>query len=151
MFGNAITDFDPKFGEYGYIIELDTTRSLVNSMKSIFAQYHTDPITELERLEHVTDQIDKTTLLSYLDDENCPPLAFNYSPGLLTIFIDGTIFPFGPITRLVLVYNRDAERCNADTDRIDCPDEKIEELKNYALEMAQQLLNKTITNPCGLQ
>ena len=88
VFGTPVTDYTQYGkGQFGYILKINLTAHLFELIESIQAQ-----ISEFSTPEPVIEEVDIATLYSYLNDEGCPDLAFNWNNGVCSIFFkeDGT-------------------------------------------------------------
>jgi hypothetical protein len=90
-FGSRVTDFPQSaIGLFGYTLKIDLTSLLFHKVTEVQAQIGPsntpEPFYTEEKL---------ATVQSYLNNPNCPRLAFNYSDGNVTIFCkeDGTDIP----------------------------------------------------------
>lgn len=85
-FGSKVTDFAQSVaGYYGYIIKMDVTSLLMHKVNAVQAQKDPD-----DTFAPVIGEVKIETLGSYLNEVNCPRLAFNYSDGQVTVFFKGT-------------------------------------------------------------
>lgn len=85
-FGTLITDISQSArGLFGYLLKINTANLAAYSIDAVQAQVgaYDVPIP-------ATQEVSKNVLQSYLNDENCPLLAFNYGNGELNIFCKGT-------------------------------------------------------------
>lgn len=90
-FGSKVTDFPQSaVGLFGYTLKIDLTSLLFHSVTEVQAQVGPantpEPFLTEEKLPAVQ---------SYLNNPNCPRLAFNYSDGNVTLFFkeDGSDVP----------------------------------------------------------
>lgn len=85
-FGNKVTDYtQAALGNYGYTLKIDVTSLLMHKINAVQAQK--DPN---DTFAPVVSEVTIDVLQSYLNEVNCPRLAFNYSDGQATMFFKGT-------------------------------------------------------------
>ena len=139
-FGLAVSDYNIQTGTYGNIIRVDISSYLPKSID--FVQLESsggvkgDPVSSASTVEQ---------LHSYLSDADCPDLAWNYSPEILTIFLK-TYSGDDEFTRFNFAGNRKAQKTSVDTTNLDAPDERLELIASYAKNKAW-LLKKNRTDP----
>lgn len=80
-YGLVISDYDIQLGSYGTSIKIDITDYLPDEIISVQAE-NLDGIKSLP----VTINSSYETLQSYMENENRPEVAWNYSSNILTIF-----------------------------------------------------------------
>lgn len=127
--GLNVTTYDRVDGTYGYIIHVNTLSLLIDEMLSLLV---------LNGI--VINSIDTATevhaLISYLEDEDCPNVAYALSGDQLIIFLKSSVFPYAATTRISPKFNRLLFRIVDDVSRMDFNDRFIGLFKLYALESA---------------
>ena len=80
-FGSLISNYNIQVGSYGSTIKVDITEYLPDEITSVQAENiggsKSEPITVNSSYE---------ILQNYMETENCPQIAWNYSSNILTIF-----------------------------------------------------------------
>ena len=116
-------------GTYGYMVKLDTTNIVAYDVNFIQAQADSTGISSNPSGSSVSIE----TLASYLENDACPDLAFNYTHGMCTMFFKTTAYPYTSDTFVTLFGKRNALRLVDDNDIADFPDELIELFSAYAI------------------
>ena len=84
-FGNKVTDFvQSAIGLYGYTLKIDVTALLIYQVNSVQAQKNAN-----DTYPPVLSEVSSEVIQGYLNDVNCPRLAFNFGDGQCTIFFKG--------------------------------------------------------------
>ena len=140
MFGNKVTDVD-KFAEgtAGYILKLDTTTTLAFTIVGVQAQVAAD-----DTPEPCDQETSLTQLLSFLNDESAPDLAFNYSYGEVYIFFKTTSFPYAIDTRFIIIGRRNPLKLASFDDKLDIADKDIDLFLAYAIRTASLLAREAV-------
>jgi hypothetical protein len=132
LFGSTVTQLvQHAVGTYGYILKIDTSVLLAESISSVVAQ-----ASAIETPAPVSGSTIIATLYSYLEDVNCPDLAYNASNSECSIFFKTSEFPFVDDTRYALFGKRKSQNCSNDNDYLDCPDRDLHLLIAYCLELS---------------
>ena len=94
MFGSSVTQLTRSIGTAGYIVKINTADLLVEKIESVQAQAGPSSTPE-----PVSGSIGIDALYGYLNDSECPDLAYSYGDGECSIFFNATVFPpvFGPV------------------------------------------------------
>jgi len=127
-FGLDVSDYSAsqQTGTYGKTIKVDISSYLTYSIDFVQASDGTNTG------KPVKTGVDLSILQGYLEDVNCPDLAFNYGSEILTIFFKtGTLqarFAFGG--------KRKVQKLTADTDLLDVPNQRLELVGLFAKEYA---------------
>jgi len=82
VFGTPVTDYTQYAkGQFGYIIKVNLTAHLFSEIDKVQAQ-----VPEFNTPAPVSGEVDIQTLYSYMNDIDCPDLAFNWNNGICSIF-----------------------------------------------------------------
>lgn len=129
MFGNKVTDFSiASSGSYGYTTKVNLSSLLFYSVTEVQAQNSADstPVP-------VSGEVSREAIQRYLNDVNCPDLAFNYAGGEAIIFFKKDVYPYEDTIRFAAFGLRNPQKMTSDSDVIDCPDKYIGLVKTYAI------------------
>ena len=134
-FGTSVSALSQSaIGLYGYIIKINTANLLAQTITSVQAQ--ASPTTTPEPVSGATTY---AALYAYLDEANCPDLAYSYADGECSIFFKTSIFAYAAETRVALFGKRKAQNCDDDSDLLDVPDKDLNLLVAYCLKLAYSL------------
>lgn len=130
-FGFAISNYDIHIGTFGFIIKIDVTENLPYDIKWVQAENSSGIKTPVNN-----SPVSLESLLGYIDDANCPDLAWHYSSKELHIFFanydgDQEFLRFG-----YGGYREPQYMTSADT--ADCRPSDIELAKMYVIEMVHR-------------
>jgi hypothetical protein len=134
-FGSTVANLvQNAIGSAGYIVKINTADLLAEKIEAVQAQ--AGPSSTPEPVEGSTSI---AGLYEYLNDSDCPDLAYNYSDGECSIFFKTTVFAYSATTRYALFGKRKAQNCTSDADLLDIPDRDINLLAAYCLGTAYAL------------
>lgn len=142
MFGHAVTTYGQfNAGNYGYIVAVDLSKIYAKEITSVqiidTAEAHlsSDPITDIYSIEE---------LQNFINDENCPDIAFAISSDIFYLFLKTTLYPYANTTRFTLYGKRHSKPITALTDNLDIRESELELFVNYAMEKAALITNKRL-------
>lgn len=139
-YGNSVTELTQKaVGQYGYIIKIDTTGLLAYKIEMVQAQ-----ILPINTPAVISSPVSNAVLYNYLNDPNCPNLAFNYSNNQCSIFFKIDAFPYTSTTRYALFGKRISQNCLTDADYLDCPNKHLNLLTYYCLSLGYTTVKKGV-------
>jgi len=127
-------------GTYGYTLRLDTNNIKAYSIEFIQAY----AVIAAASSAPSEGSVSLKTLNSYLEDENCPDLAFNYTYGICTIFLKTSAYPYTSDSKITLFGKRNGLKMNYMIEKADFPDEYIELFSAYVIKIASLLRGKPI-------
>jgi len=127
-------------GTYGYLVKIDTTNIIAYDISFIQAYAVIAGVSSTPS----GSSISVKTLAEYLERETSPDLAFNYTHGMLTIFLNTVAYPYTTDTEITIFGRRNAIKLAKDDDIADFPDELIELFSAYTIKFASLLKGKPI-------
>ena len=146
MFGNRVTDFPQHTsGLYGYTIIMDTTNLHLNMPYSI------QPDANGVSGDPVAGETALNTLQEYINDEDCPDLAWNLSSDILTIFFKTEIYEYLSTTRFVLYGYRNNTPITSLQSSIDIKDRDLEWFMMLAIKKAALMQGKKVPEKIQLE
>lgn len=139
MFGNSVTEKD-KFtdGTYGYTVAVDLTPWNARTISSVLASDDgtvSDPI---------VGSTDLTVLLKYVNQSDCPDLAYNVGSDILTIFFKASVYPYQSTTKYLATGYRSALPVASLSDFPDIKNSNLELFCLLSVQKAATILNKKI-------
>ena len=139
MYGNRVTEKD-KFtdGMYGYTVAIDLTALNARSIVSVAASdagLAFDP---------VVTPIDLITLQGYINDPDCPDLAYSLGSDILTILFNHSTLPYASTTQYTVTGYRSALPIASVTDNLDIKNRYLELFVLLSIQKAAVLLNRTL-------
>jgi hypothetical protein len=139
-FGNAVTEFSQvAVGAYGYTIRVDASTLRPHKIANI--QIQASPTSTSAP---VTNEVSANVLSGYLENSDCPDVAFNFSGSEVLIFLKTAIYPYISTTRLAFGGLRNAQETTADTDYIDVPARDIDYLCALCMARAYKLQQRNM-------
>jgi hypothetical protein len=140
MFGTSVIGITQMaVGTYGYVIRIDTTALRSYDITGVQAQ-SSAIFTPAPTMTEVSLDI----LMSYLEDSECPDLAYHYGYGEVYIFFKTTVFAYATDTRFALIGKRNPIKLTSLDDNLDIADKDLDLFVAYVLKYAAILSRQAV-------
>lgn len=134
-FGLAVADYDIQTGTYGKTIKVNISTYIPRTVN--YLQGEDDSGIKSDPVE---SEVSLAVLQSYLEDSECPDLAFNYANETLTIFFKNDEYD----TRFAFGGTRKPQSVSSSEDLLDIPDEHLDLVSVYARKIAWLLKKRMV-------
>lgn len=133
-FGNPITDGTQQgnVGAYGYIVTFDLSGELLRKLSSLQVVDTTPSPDEYSAVIDAATEL--SSLLEYLEDENCPDVAWCQTGSIINVFFKSSKYSFTSAVRIAFWFTTEAIILSNTGQFIDPPNDAKELLKNTILK-----------------
>lgn len=132
-FGLAVADYNIDTGTYGKIIKVDVATYLPHLINLVQGESGSNI-----KSSSITTPVTLPVLQDYLEDSDCPNIAYNLGSEILTIFFKNDVYD----TRFSFGGKRKSQKLVNDSDLLDVKNERLPLLSLYARDFAYLALKK---------
>lgn len=142
MFGHSVTTYGQySAGIYGYIIAIDLSKLYIKSISGI------QPAVDSGGLYNYNVETNETSLVDlqdYINDVDCPMIAYAIASDIIYIFFRNTELPYSSSTLFTIYGIRYPKPVTSLSQNLDIRENETELLFNYALKQASLYNNKRL-------
>lgn len=139
MIGNSVTQFQQHtIGTVGYTIIMDCTDLHLNQMEFLMVDANGvtgDPAPAQAEIEVIHD---------YINDSDCPDIAWNLSSDILTIFLKTSVYAYVITTTFTIYGYRNPTPIKTLDSLIDIKDKDLNWFNNLVIKKAAEMQGKRV-------